>query len=154
MKNYQFQSNSEEETFEIGRAFGKTLSGNSVVSFYGDLGAGKTEFVKGICEELGVKKLVTSPTFSLMNKYEYSYHGNQGIIYHIDLYRIKSKEELFEIGFNECVFSEDAIKLVEWADNADGFLPENRINITILNDLKDANKRKIIIENSAVMVTN
>lgn len=153
MRNFKFESNSENETYEIGKAFAKTLSLGSTVCFYGDLGAGKTEFIKGICDELDVKQVVTSPTFNLMNKYDFSAHGFSGVIYHVDLYRIEKEDELFEIGFNECIHSDDVIKLVEWSEKAEGFLPDNRINITILSDNKLSNKRFIKIEDQKAVTT-
>jgi tRNA threonylcarbamoyladenosine biosynthesis protein TsaE len=139
-------SQTEDETFDLGRKFAERLKRGDMVALYGDLGAGKTEFVKGICDFFHVSGLVTSPTFSIMNQYFGKFFGDQEItIYHVDLYRIKSLKELQEIGFDECMHSFDAIKLVEWPENAGETLPEERYVITMTID-DDDDKRTIQIE--------
>lgn len=147
MKTAIYHTNDEDETFKLGKELAKELVQGDIVAFYGDLGAGKTEFIKGICEALKTEQLVTSPTFNIMNKYDYQSHGSKNSIYHIDLYRIKDKEELSDIGFNECIFSNDSIKLIEWAENSEGNLPKSRINVSIKNDPENQDKRIIKIDN-------
>lgn len=149
MEKIQSQiSHSEEETIEIGDKFAGELKAGDIVAFYGDLGTGKTEFIKGICNHFGVDDIITSPTFTIMNQYE-SNHRNKDIpIYHIDLYRIKSAKELEEIGFNECLFDSDSIKLIEWAEKANGYGKHFDYTIKISYNKDSETQRKIEIENT------
>jgi len=121
----------DDETQKLGFEFAQILKPGDVVALYGGVGAGKTEFIKGVCDYFKVDEIVTSPTFTIMNKYFGEYNSEEIIIFHIDLYRIKSPKELSEVGFEECVFSENSIKLIEWADKSGGILPENRYNVKI-----------------------
>lgn len=145
MINQKYTSNSEEETIELGRKFSKELRGGDIVAFYGDLGSGKTEFIKGICEKFEIQDLVTSPTFTIVNNYKCS---NGTMIYHLDLYRLKEKDEFDEIGFYELLDDENAIKLIEWAEKGQALMPENRINVKITNDPNNENKRYISISSN------
>jgi tRNA threonylcarbamoyladenosine biosynthesis protein TsaE len=147
MNNTILTSNNEEDTIKIGETFAEKLKLGDIVALYGDLGAGKTEFIKGVCNYFEVKDIVTSPTFTIMNHYIGSYDGDELDIYHLDLYRIKSIEELENIGFSECIYSQDTIKLIEWAEKADNILVENATySIKIEQDDKEENKRTITIE--------
>ena len=111
------------------------------VSLYGELGAGKTEFIKGICQYFKVEEIVTSPTFTIINQYTGFLNGKELLLYHLDLYRIKSYKELDEIGFKDCMNSENSIKLIEWAENATDFLPIPRYIVTITFDDNAEDKR-------------
>lgn len=151
MKEQKYTTNSEKETIELGHKFASSLNLGELVAFYGDLGTGKTEFIKGICGYFEVKDIVTSPTFTIMN--HYLGHFDEEVefqIYHIDLYRIKEEKELDEIGFQDCIYSPNTIKLVEWAEKGEINLPENRYNIKITADETDEDKREIIIQNAYV----
>jgi tRNA threonylcarbamoyladenosine biosynthesis protein TsaE len=99
---------------------------NKIFVFYGDMGAGKTTFIKAICAELGVKDTVSSPTFSIVNEYV----GNGNTIYHFDFYRIKSIQEAFDIGYEEYFYSGD-ICLIEWPEKVQELLPEHYVKIQI-----------------------
>lgn len=125
-----FITKSEVETVALGEKFGGELLGGDFVAIFGDLGAGKTHFVQGICKALNVKEVVNSPTFTIVNEY----HGKLDV-YHIDLYRISSVREIIEIGFEEYVET-DAVCLVEWAEKLDGILPEKRyeVSMTIMEE--------------------
>lgn len=112
------RTRSEEETVAAGRTFGATLHPGDVVALTGTLGSGKTRFVSGICEGLGVSMHATSPTFTLINEYPAPF----GIVAHIDLYRIGSKAELAELGIEE-YFTGRSICLIEWAEWAADVLP-------------------------------
>lgn len=139
-------SQNENETLELGFELAQYLKNGDVVAFYGDLGAGKTEFIKGICKFYEVKEIVTSPTFTIMNHYNGKI-GSQDIdIYHIDLYRINSKEELIEVGFRDCVFSDKYIKLIEWAEKAEEMLPKNHYIVEILTNLENLNYRTVNVK--------
>ncbi|MET3113112.1 tRNA threonylcarbamoyladenosine biosynthesis protein TsaE [Pedobacter sp. CG_S7] len=96
--------------------------------FEGDMGAGKTTFIKEICHALGVVDVVSSPTFSIVN--EYLIQNNNRPVYHFDFYRIKNLQEVYDIGYEEYFFS-DSICLVEWPEKIADLLPESHIKITI-----------------------
>lgn len=140
-----YSTNSEEETAELGRTFAKRLLPGDVVAFYGDLGAGKTEFIRGICTNYNVKELVTSPTFTIMNQYSGEYNNDEIKIFHIDLYRIKNQNELEEIGFDDCIYSKSSIKLIEWAEKAEERLGNLSYEVNIKLDENEDSKRKIEI---------
>jgi tRNA threonylcarbamoyladenosine biosynthesis protein TsaE len=125
-----FITNSEAETVKLGKEFAKRLQAGSLVALYGDLGAGKTQFVKGVCEAFEVKEIVNSPTFTIVNEY----HGTMPV-FHIDLYRMKSVDEILGIGFDEYLES-GGICLVEWAEKLDGILPAKRydVKMSIVNE--------------------
>jgi tRNA threonylcarbamoyladenosine biosynthesis protein TsaE len=138
MEELSLRSNSEEQTIAFGHDFASRLEVGDVVALYGELGAGKTEFVKGICSYFQVADIVTSPTFSIINQYNGETPQGEALrIYHLDLYRIASTDELAGVGFDDCVFSHDAIKLVEWPERAEHMMPPHyavRINADTVND--------------------
>ena len=112
-----YTSGKAEDTLEIGTTFAKELKDGDIVALYGDLGAGKTVFTKGIAKGLGIEDDVVSPTFTLLKEY----YGDKKL-YHFDLYRIEDEEELEHIGFYDYL-GRDGICVIEWPQNADG-LPE------------------------------
>jgi tRNA threonylcarbamoyladenosine biosynthesis protein TsaE len=91
---------SVEETIALGRSFARSLKRGDVVALVGELGSGKTQFVKGVCEGLNVRSTVTSPTFVVLNRYEGRDEiGNELLVHHLDLYRIRSTQELYDLGY-------------------------------------------------------
>lgn len=112
---------SEKETREAGRKFAAELKPGSIIGLKGNLGAGKTQFVKGICDYFRVQDVVNSPTFMLVNEYKGVNKEEEIKIYHFDLYRLKSTAELEVIGFNEYLDS-SSIVLIEWPDIAEEYL--------------------------------
>lgn len=123
----KFKSNSEELTREIAEKYAKSIKAPCVISLVGDLGAGKTTFAKGFALGMGVADTITSPTFTIMNEYE----GSKMPLYHFDMYRLSSKEEAINCGFEE-YFDLSKLKgvvLVEWAENVKGLLPALHIEI-------------------------
>ena len=139
-------SNSEEQTIELGKEFAQRLQLGDVVTLYGDLGAGKTEFVKGICEFFNVNDIVSSPTYTIMNQYDGEMEDGDPVkIYHVDLFRIKSREEFEEIGFDDCMYAHDSIKLVEWAEKATHQLPASRYSVVFTQNDEEENRRSIEI---------
>ncbi|MFD1258967.1 tRNA (adenosine(37)-N6)-threonylcarbamoyltransferase complex ATPase subunit type 1 TsaE [Mucilaginibacter terrae] len=94
--------------------------------FYGDMGAGKTTFIKALCQELGITDEVTSPTFSIVNEYA----GTNVRVYHFDFYRLKNQEEALDMGYEEYFYSGDYC-LIEWPENIPNLLPSNFISIAI-----------------------
>ncbi|MEM9887797.1 MAG: tRNA (adenosine(37)-N6)-threonylcarbamoyltransferase complex ATPase subunit type 1 TsaE [Bacteroidota bacterium] len=113
-------------------------AGKKKMIFIGEIGAGKTTFIQQICKQLGVEEAVTSPTFSLVNEY---LNDQQEVVYHIDLYRLKSEEEASHIGIEEYLYS-DAYCFIEWPQLIERWLPDEvvRINIAIMED----SKRKMV----------
>ena len=138
-----YSSTGEEETFRLGIEFSKRIVPGDVVAFYGELGAGKTEFIKGMCEGLAVREIVSSPTFNIVNEYRGEDRSGRPLtIFHIDLYRIESPSELVEIGMEETLSRPDAVKLIEWAEIAGPILPRGRYDVS-LTALEDENGRRI-----------
>ena len=119
-------SNSPEETFVAGKNFASELKKNSVVGLFGNLGAGKTLFVKGICHFFNIKDIVNSPTFIIVNEYTGYDNKTNSImkVNHFDLYRLKNINELLEIGL-EGYLNDKSICLIEWAGLADKYLNGN-----------------------------
>lgn len=109
----QIISNCTEETERIGAELAARLPAGSVVAFTGDLGAGKTAFVRGMAHGLGIKERVTSPTFTIVNEYE----GGSRPLFHFDLYRLENADELFEIGWDDYL-ARGGICAVEWSERA------------------------------------
>ncbi len=136
MKKYI--SNSREETEKIGALFADSLKGGEVVAFIGGLGMGKTCFTRGLAKGLGFDGDVTSPTFALINEYL----GGRLNLYHFDMYRIESWEDLYSSGFFEYI-EENGIVAVEWSENIENALPENTVFVEI-KALEDE-KREITI---------
>ncbi|MBN2012166.1 tRNA (adenosine(37)-N6)-threonylcarbamoyltransferase complex ATPase subunit type 1 TsaE [candidate division KSB1 bacterium] len=114
---------SADETLAFGRQLGKWLECGDIVALYGDLGSGKTQLTRGICEGLNCHDDVTSPTFTLINEYE-----GRCPIYHFDVYRIDSDEDLFSLGYEE-YFDGNGICIIEWAERIITFLPSTRLDI-------------------------
>lgn len=140
MKNYE--SFSENDTFEIAKNIAKELKKGSIVCLDGDLGVGKTIFAKGFAKGLGIEDDVTSPTFTLVQSYE----SLDNVLHHFDVYRISDESEMDEIGYEEYFFS-DAICLIEWSSLIPDLIPENAIRISIEKDMeKGFDYRNINIE--------
>ena len=148
MLETKYTTLSEDETIQLGKKFAKELSLGDIVYLYGELGSGKTEFIKGICQYFDVEDLVTSPTFTIMNKYVGEYKHQEIAIYHIDLYRIEEDKELNEIGFGECMYEENSIKLIEWAEKAESQLNKPAYIVKIIPDENSENVRQIYISES------
>src|SRR5690625_1007117 len=121
MNAFEIITNSEEETKEIATFLATFLEPNDVITLEGDLGTGKTTFTKGIAKGLGVKREITSPTFTIVKEYE----GNIPL-YHMDAYRLEHSEE--DIGFDEYFYG-DGVSVVEWANFVDEFIPNERLMI-------------------------
>lgn len=123
-------SNSPQQTIEIAQQIGATITPGSCVCLYGDLGAGKTTFTQGFARGLHITDRVISPTFSLMRQYK-SDNPMLSFLYHIDLYRLDSLEEIQSIGIDDAFADSKGVCLIEWADRLGEKLPKNRIDITI-----------------------
>lgn len=122
-----YETNSAEETQRLAAAFAERLRGGECVALEGDLGAGKTQFVRGLVRGLGGnERTVSSPTFVLLNIYE----GGKLTVYHLDAYRVSGEEDLEAIGFSE-LLEQGGVVVVEWASRVEGVLPENVIRVGI-----------------------
>ena len=128
-----------EETRKIARLIAPKLKGGDILLLRGDLGAGKTTLTKALCEALGVKEEVTSPTFTIVNEYDGKYKIN-----HFDMYRINSIMEAMEFGFEEMIKDSNSINIIEWPDVVMDILPEDLIEIEILR--VDETTRKIKLQ--------
>jgi tRNA threonylcarbamoyladenosine biosynthesis protein TsaE len=115
-----FISKSAEQTIAAGHAYGEEARRGDVFALTGDLGAGKTQFVKGFVAGLGSTAGVTSPTFVLIHEYG----GGRLPVYHFDFYRLESREALLRLGFDEYVFG-DGVSLIEWADRYSALIPNH-----------------------------
>lgn len=127
--NYKRKSESEIDTREIATEFSHYITNGMLVAFIGNLGAGKTFFIKSLLEQFGVEN-VNSPTFALVNEYD-----GKKKFYHFDFYRINKESELIDIGLEDYFQDDEAICLIEWADLFPQVLPEKRIDVIItIND--------------------
>ena len=109
------------------RQFIENIGSSRVFAFYGKMGAGKTTFVKALCEELGCDDVITSPTFAIVNEYT---DGDQQPVYHFDFYRIKKLEGVYDMGYEEYFYS-GALCLIEWPELIEDVLPDDTVRVTI-----------------------
>lgn len=121
----KYISKSNIETEEFAQKLSKRLKPGDIIAYTGTMGAGKTTFTRGLAKGLGAGDLVSSPTFALVNEYSANVP-----IYHFDMYRVTSWDDLYSTGFFDYLDT-DSIILIEWSENIDGALPENIIKINI-----------------------
>ena len=119
-----FISDSAEDTERFGERVAAALKGTEVLALFGGLGMGKTAFTRGLCRGLGIMEGVSSPTFALVNEYRGKYP-----VYHFDMYRVTSWEDLYSTGFFD--YLDTGVLVIEWSENIEGALPENAVRITI-----------------------
>jgi tRNA threonylcarbamoyladenosine biosynthesis protein TsaE len=112
----------------------------TVIAFHGNLGAGKTTFIKAVCEELGVKENISSPTFSIINQYK---TADDKTIAHIDLYRLKDEEEAINAGVEESIYGSD-LCFIEWPEKLHSILPADTVNVFL--ETIDESTRKLIVK--------
>ena len=136
----EFLTHSREETAALGARLADTLDGGRVVAFTGDLGAGKTAFVSGMAQALGVEERVTSPTFTIVNEYE----GGRLPLFHFDMYRLDSADELFHIGWEDYL-ARGGVCAVEWSENVAEAIEPDAVRVSILRGAGD-DDRVITIE--------
>ena len=138
MKNCEYISHSVAETETFAEQLADTFVGGEVLLLQGDLGAGKTHFVKGLAKGLGIDDVVTSPTFALHN----SYTGRL-TLNHFDFYRIEDSEEVEILGLDEFFYDKQGVAAIEWSENVASLLPKQCITLTI--EKIDDNARKITV---------
>ena len=113
---------------EAARAFVAAMGDRKVFAFYGKMGAGKTTFIKAVCEEMGVADVITSPTFAIVN--EYACEGSGQTIFHFDFYRIKKIEEVYDMGYEDYFYG-GAVCFIEWPELVEELLPEGAVRVSI-----------------------
>ena len=123
----KYVTNSEEETEALGVRLAGRLEPGAVVAFTGGLGAGKTAFTRGLARGLGIGERVTSPTFTIVNEYE----GGRLPLFHFDLYRVNSSDELFDIGWEDYL-SRGGVCAVEWSENVAEAIEDDAIRVSIV----------------------
>lgn len=122
---------------QAARQFVEAMGDNTVFAFYGKMGAGKTTFIKAICQELGVEDNITSPTFAIVNEYRSDLAGE--LIYHFDFYRIKKLEEVYDMGYEDYFYS-GAVCFIEWPELIEELLPGNAVTVKI-EELEDGSRQ-------------
>ena len=124
---------------EGAREFVSHIGSHTIFAFYGKMGAGKTTFIKSVCEELGVTDVITSPTFAIVNEYSSSLTGES--IYHFDFYRIKKLEEVYDMGYEDYFYS-GRLCFIEWPELIEDLLPDDAVKVTIT--AMDDGRREIV----------
>lgn len=138
----QFWTNTPEQTEEIGEKLAATLLGGEIIAYLGDLGAGKTAFTRGLARGLGISMRVTSPTYTIVNEYL----GGRLPLFHFDMYRLGSEDELFDIGWEDYLLR-GGVCAVEWSENVSAMMCDA---ITVRIDKVSDTQRCITIEGSAL----
>lgn len=126
----------------VAKEFRQAMNEKKVFAFHGQMGAGKTTFIHALCDELGVKDVVGSPTFSIINEYEYDCSGTGKALFHMDLYRVKDEEEAIRAGIEDALLS-GCICLVEWPEKAPGIFPDDTVQVHL--ELIDSQTRRLKI---------
>ncbi|HDP35423.1 MAG TPA: tRNA (adenosine(37)-N6)-threonylcarbamoyltransferase complex ATPase subunit type 1 TsaE [Candidatus Hydrogenedentes bacterium] len=136
-------THSPEDTESLGGRLAGMLPSGAVIALYGDLATGKTCLTRGMARTLAGANAVHSPTFTLVNEY-----GKEHVLYHIDLYRLGNEEELLTLGYEDIIES-GGVCVIEWADKAPHFLPQQRLDIRLEHG--GGNTRRIRIENKQML---
>ena len=129
--------NSLDSIHEAARQFIAAMGDNTVFAFYGKMGAGKTTFIKAVCEELGVTDVINSPTFAIVNEYRSEEAGE--LIYHFDFYRINKLEEVYDMGYEDYFYS-GALCFIEWPELIEDVLPGDAVKVYI-DELEDGSRK-------------
>ena len=124
----EIKINNLNEIHEAARQMVQAMGDHTVFAFYGKMGAGKTTFIKALCEVLGVSDMVNSPTFSLVNEYRSDTTGE--LIYHFDFYRIKKIEEVYDMGYEDYFYS-GALCFIEWPELIEDLLPGDAVKVKV-----------------------
>ena len=140
MPSQRFITNTPEETEALGARLARALEPGAVVAFTGDLGAGKTAFVRGLARGLGIRDRVTSPTFTIVNEYE----GGRLPLFHFDLYRLGCADELFDIGWEDYL-ARGGVCAVEWSERMEELLEPGTIRVDLRRG-EDESRRVITVE--------
>ena len=122
------------------KEFAKLFAKHKVFAFYGEMGAGKTTFIKALCNEAGVKDIVSSPTFALV--YEYRTESG-GVVFHFDFYRIKTQTEIFDLGYEDYLYSGN-LCFIEWPEMAGDLLPDGTVKVKI--NINEDGSRNLLVD--------
>lgn len=133
---------SAQETQEFGKELAQSMQGGEVILLSGDLGAGKTTFMQGFAEGLGISQRIISPTFIIMRSYDIG--GKVQTLYHIDLYRTESEADLEGLGIREILHDKNAVVAIEWPEKLHSLLPEKRIEIKLQTMGEEERKIQIV----------
>ena len=136
-KIMEIKIQSLDQIHEAARQFIAEMGDNTVFALYGKMGAGKTTFIKAVCEELGVSDVITSPTFAIVNEYRSDTAGE--LIYHFDFYRIKKLEEVYDMGYEDYFYS-GALCFIEWPELIEDVLPGDAVKVYI-DELEDGSRK-------------
>lgn len=136
------QTFSLEKINGVAKDFWKEVGAKKVFAFHGQMGAGKTTFIHALCDAKNVKDVVGSPTFSIINEYEYDCEGTKKVLFHIDLYRLKDEEEAIRAGVEDALYSGN-ICLAEWPEKAAGIFPDDTVHVYI--EAINSNERRLKI---------
>lgn len=123
----EIKINSIDEIGAAAKGFVAAMGDRTVFAFYGKMGAGKTTFIKAVCEELGVEDVINSPTFAIVNEYV---DGNGSPVYHFDFYRIKNMQEVMDMGYEDYVYSGN-VCFMEWPELIENLLPDDAVKVVI-----------------------
>lgn len=123
----EIKINSIDEIVAAAKEFVAAMGDRTVFAFYGKMGAGKTTFIKAVCEELGVEDVINSPTFAIVNEYV---DGNGSPVYHFDFYRIKNMQEVMDMGYEDYVYSGN-VCFMEWPELIENLLPDDAVKVVI-----------------------
>ena len=134
--NMDISINSLNEIGKAAQEFVAAMGDRTVFAFYGKMGAGKTTFIKAVCEELGVEDVINSPTFAIVNEYV---DGKGDPIYHFDFYRIKNQQEVLDIGYEDYVYSGN-VCFMEWPELIENLLPDDAVKVTIEEEMDGSRK--------------
>ena len=129
----EIKINSLDNIHEAAKQFIAAMEDNTVFAFYGKMGAGKTTFIKAICEELGVTDVINSPTFAIVNEYRSDETGE--LIYHFDFYRIQKLDEVYDMGYEDYFYS-GALCFIEWPELVEEVLPGDAVKV-IIEEIED-----------------
>ncbi|OJU52928.1 MAG: tRNA (adenosine(37)-N6)-threonylcarbamoyltransferase complex ATPase subunit type 1 TsaE [Bacteroidales bacterium 45-6] len=125
---------------ETAEEFVRKMGDNTVFAFHGKMGAGKTTFIKAICEKLGVEDTINSPTFAIVNEYR----SNSGeLVYHFDFYRINKQEEAFDLGYEDYFYS-GSLCFIEWPEKIEDLLPHDVVHVTLTE--QEDGSRQVVCE--------
>ena len=141
MSEYTITINSLEEYPQAAKWFTRFLHQGRIFAFYGKMGSGKTTFIKSLCEELGVEDTINSPTFAIVNEYE---SRDAATIFHFDFYRIKSLEEVYNMGYEEYFYG-NAYSFIEWPELIEELLPEEHVRVDISEGSDGARTIKVTV---------
>jgi len=129
--------------------FWKLVNATRVFAFHGEMGAGKTTIIEALCKTKGVRDVMGSPTFSIINEYGYSENGKEKFIYHIDLYRLRDEQEIIQAGVEDCIYSGN-ICFIEWPEKAPHLLDDSVMHVLIEHSDEEERIVKLLLPSDSL----